>query len=197
MKANDIKERILETTKRLLIEQGQVTIKDITSASYTNIASVNYHFGSKEALLERITKEAIDVLKNDVVSILLKEGENRNKRQLLEEIIDYIYTYCLENIGIVSYLFLSTDYQISSSNLLIDTFFSDNEFTRFIYQEVGLTSKLLNQTQIKARYMVLFSSFAMPLFISISKNQTKEKDTLLSDLEFRKFFIEEILRIVN
>ena len=197
MKTDDIKDKIIEMTRTLLIKQGTVTIKEIADLSYTNIASVNYHFGSKENLLGIITENAIDELKKHVIQILLNKKEEHSKRDVLESVIDYIYTYCIENIGIVSYLFLSKDFQATSSNILIDTFFSENEFTRFIYQEVGLSSDLLNEAQIKARYLVLFSSFALPLFISISKLQNNSKDTLLNNPEFKKYFIEELLRIAN
>lgn len=197
MKTDDIKDKIIETTRTLLIKQGTVTIKEIADLSYTNIASVNYHFGSKENLLGIITENAIDELKKHVIQILLNKKEEHSKRDVLESVIDYIYTYCIENMGIVSYLFLSKDFQATSSNILIDTFFSENEFTRFIYQEVGLSSDLLNEAQIKARYLVLFSSFALPLFISISKLQNNSKDTLLNNPEFKKYFIEELLRIAN
>ena len=47
------KERILDVAERLFAEQGfpSTSLRDITAEAGVNLASVNYHFGSKEALL--------------------------------------------------------------------------------------------------------------------------------------------------
>jgi len=47
------KEALLDAAKRLLRERGyaRITARDLVAASGTNLASIGYHFGSKEALL--------------------------------------------------------------------------------------------------------------------------------------------------
>ena len=47
------KERILNVAERLFAKQGfpSTSLRDITTEASVNLASVNYHFGSKEALL--------------------------------------------------------------------------------------------------------------------------------------------------
>ncbi|RFB33962.1 TetR/AcrR family transcriptional regulator [Brevibacillus sp. VP] len=56
------KEKILETTLELIKKEGfeRVTIRKIATKSETNIALINYYFGSKE----RLISEAIKVLLN-------------------------------------------------------------------------------------------------------------------------------------
>jgi AcrR family transcriptional regulator len=56
------RERLLEGAKRCLYEKGygQTTARDIVAASGTNLASIGYHFGTKEALLNAAVIEAID-----------------------------------------------------------------------------------------------------------------------------------------
>ncbi len=55
------KQRLLEATLTLLAERGEdgVTLRDITSAAETNVASVSYHFGSLGALCCATAKDAI------------------------------------------------------------------------------------------------------------------------------------------
>lgn len=55
------REQLLEGAKRCLAEKGyeRTTARDIVAASGTNLASIGYHFGSKEALL---TQAMIEVL---------------------------------------------------------------------------------------------------------------------------------------
>jgi AcrR family transcriptional regulator len=47
------KDRILDVAERLFAEKGfaETSLRDITSAAGTNLAAVNYHFQSKDALL--------------------------------------------------------------------------------------------------------------------------------------------------
>ncbi|MFF2773592.1 TetR/AcrR family transcriptional regulator [Streptomyces sp. NPDC058052] len=49
------KEDLLEGAKRCLLEKGygRTTARDIVAASGTNLASIGYHYGSKDALLQR------------------------------------------------------------------------------------------------------------------------------------------------
>ncbi|MFF3841070.1 TetR/AcrR family transcriptional regulator [Streptomyces sp. NPDC001930] len=49
------KEDLLEGAKRCLLEKGygRTTARDIVAASGTNLASIGYHYGSKEALLQQ------------------------------------------------------------------------------------------------------------------------------------------------
>src|SRR5918997_1679891 len=56
------REQLLEGAKRCLIERGyaHTTARDIVAASGTNLASIGYHFGSKEALLNAAMIEAMD-----------------------------------------------------------------------------------------------------------------------------------------
>ncbi len=51
--AIETKERILDVAERLFADFGYkaTSLRDITSEAGVNLASVNYHFGSKDALL--------------------------------------------------------------------------------------------------------------------------------------------------
>ena len=56
------REDLLAGAKRCLYERGwaRTTARDIVAASGTNLASIGYHFGSKDALLTAALMEAID-----------------------------------------------------------------------------------------------------------------------------------------
>ena len=49
----DTRERILDAAERLFMAHGYdgTSMRHITSEAQVNLASVNYHFGSKEALM--------------------------------------------------------------------------------------------------------------------------------------------------
>lgn len=56
------KEELLAGARRCLYERGyaHTTARDIVAASGTNLASIGYHFGSKEALLNAAIVEGIE-----------------------------------------------------------------------------------------------------------------------------------------
>ena len=59
--ATDTKERILNVAERLFADRGfpATSLRDLTSEANVNIASVNYHFGSKEALLAAVLERRL------------------------------------------------------------------------------------------------------------------------------------------
>lgn len=63
------KEQLLEGAKRCLAEKGyaRTTARDIVAASGTNLASIGYHYGSKEALLNAAMVSAISDFTDQVL----------------------------------------------------------------------------------------------------------------------------------
>jgi AcrR family transcriptional regulator len=56
------RDALLDAAKRLLREgdYGNITARDLVAASKTNLGSIGYHFGSKEALLNEAIGEALE-----------------------------------------------------------------------------------------------------------------------------------------
>jgi AcrR family transcriptional regulator len=55
------RDRILRVASKLFSDHGfeRTTMRAITAAAQCNLASVNYHFGSKQALIEAVIEQAI------------------------------------------------------------------------------------------------------------------------------------------
>lgn len=197
MRNLEIKKKIITETKALISQQRNVTIKDIADRCYMNIASVNYYFGSKELLIQQVLEEVIQSLKMEITH-LLEVNEHKTKTELLEAMITYTYNFSLENIGLISYLFLNQDSSEQAGNLLIQTFFSNNTFTNLIYEKLNVEMKTQDPMAIYAKYVILFSSFAMPLFISIASStaSTVQIETFKNEI-FRQYFIRELIRLIE
>ena len=106
----------------------------------------------------------------------------------------------LINYLIINALGNSQHKHINHKKLLIKTFFSENDFTNMIFTQLKTTNTSEHQYAIYARYMILFSSFCMPLFISISQHSTYDSSyakQTFSDPTFRKYFIDELMNILN
>jgi AcrR family transcriptional regulator len=199
MASDDIKRKLIENTKKLLQERASITIKDIADASFVNIAAVNYHFGSKESLMRIVLNEILENLKAYVTQELIQVKNNKTFEEKLEMMINYMYNFALENVGLLNYLFLSNELQKESSSLLIDQFFADNTFTRVVYQSLAESTSTMNEKELRAKYILLFSSFCIPLFIQISqtKLQGSMRIELFKDPEFRQTYIKSIMKVLS
>ncbi|WP_246222478.1 TetR/AcrR family transcriptional regulator [Phytoactinopolyspora limicola] len=69
------REALLEGAKRCLYEKGyaRTTARDIVAASGTNLASIGYHFGSKEALLNAALTEAVTEMGQELLQATSKD----------------------------------------------------------------------------------------------------------------------------
>lgn len=68
----DTRERILDVAERLFMAHGYegTSMRMITSAAEVNLAAVNYHFGSKEALLREVFRRRLAWLNHERLQAL-------------------------------------------------------------------------------------------------------------------------------
>jgi len=73
--SQETKERILDVAERLFAAKGfhHTSLRALTGEAGVNLAAVNYHFGSKEALLKSLFARRLDPL-------------NRERRQRIEQV---------------------------------------------------------------------------------------------------------------
>ena len=59
--AEDTQPKLIAATETLLVEKGHasVTLRDITELAGANVASVAYHFGSKDELVAKVFRDAL------------------------------------------------------------------------------------------------------------------------------------------
>ena len=193
MRSNQIKRLIIEKTKELLKKNKNVTIKEIADACYVNIASVNYYFGSKDALLKIVTEEFIENLKVSLMEIITEQNGPNYIENTLRKTIQLLFERFLENAGIMSYLLENIGNE--QGNILKDLFFTKNEFTEQIFTVFKQTTEEQNQMRLEARYIILFASFILPLVLSLSL----EDETLdyYVRQNFTDLYLEELVHVIK
>jgi AcrR family transcriptional regulator len=69
------REALLDGARRCLLERGyaRTTARDLVAASGTNLASIGYHFGSKEALLNRVIQQCFDEYIDQITRIVFAD----------------------------------------------------------------------------------------------------------------------------
>lgn len=71
-RANETREKILNAAERLFMEFGYdaTSMRHITGEAEVNLAAVNYHFGSKEALIQEVFRRRLDWLNDERLRVL-------------------------------------------------------------------------------------------------------------------------------
>jgi AcrR family transcriptional regulator len=69
------REALLDGARRCLLERGyaRTTARDLVAASGTNLASIGYHFGSKEALLNGAMQQCFDEYIEQITRIVFAD----------------------------------------------------------------------------------------------------------------------------
>lgn len=189
------KESIIQTTKELLKTRTNLTIKDITDASNINVAAVNYYFGSKENLVNIVLKEVITELKTKIYHELLipsnNKGKNDNTELMINKAVDLIYAFSEEYIGVIYLSFIGSEGNDSSANILVDEFLTDSVFLEQLFKVFSEITGITDKTKLAAKYIILFSSFGVPLFLqSIIPTITNTKFK-----EYRDAYVKELVKV--
>ena len=83
--------RLLEAAEQLFSEEGfdRVSVRDITERAKANVAAVNYHFGSREGLVEQVMERYINPVNEERVARLdTLERRAGSKPVPVEELLD-------------------------------------------------------------------------------------------------------------
>ena len=91
----DTRAALLETAEKLFLAHGYegVSIRQITRACNTNVASVNYHFKDKTSLFREALTLRLDQITGDKLD-LLQELNKKTPRATLEEVLRaYIHSF--------------------------------------------------------------------------------------------------------
>ena len=92
MSQPDTKQRILDAAEHLFARHGYhaTSLRGITTAAAANLAAVNYHFGSKEALLEAVIVRRLDPLneiRSGQLEALLQKAATAGRRPACRDVL--------------------------------------------------------------------------------------------------------------
>ncbi|TKC81657.1 TetR/AcrR family transcriptional regulator [Trinickia terrae] len=91
--AGDTKARILDAAEDLFIECGYeaLSLRHITSRAEVNLAAVNYHFGSKEALIHAMLARRLDRLNEERLKLLDRFDTQLGSRLTCEHVLGAMF----------------------------------------------------------------------------------------------------------
>jgi len=94
LRSSNTRESILDTAEALFAQQGHdgTSMRQITGAAGVNLASVNYHFGSKESLVQAVLKRRLEVLNRERLRLLDElEAQAQGKPLKPSQIVDAFF----------------------------------------------------------------------------------------------------------
>lgn len=88
-KAELTQKAILDAAERLFVEKGHdnTSIRDITQAAKVNLASINYHFGSKDELIIAVMKRRLGAINHERLRLLDELEEKSNGKPIKPSLI--------------------------------------------------------------------------------------------------------------
>ncbi|HMV22657.1 MAG TPA: TetR family transcriptional regulator [Rhodocyclaceae bacterium] len=99
---NATRERILDTAETLFMAQGYegTSMRQITGQAQVNLAAVNYHFGSKEELLQEVFRRRLKWLNDERLRVLdALEAEAGGHALKPSQIVDAFFGTLLRMAG--------------------------------------------------------------------------------------------------
>jgi len=194
----DIRKNIIDVTRRLIMQKPSITIREIADACYVNVAAVNYYFGSKDRLLAIVLEEIIREIKEVVMTRLLQVPPETPIEATLEMMVDLIYSYAANNMGVLAYLIMNVENRDATSREFIGAFFKESDFKRMVFDKLREATGLNNDEALTARYVLIFSCFVIPMLIQLI--QLPDGGTKIADLrneEFKRQYIQQLVQMVR
>ena len=117
------KTKLLDTAERLFAQRGffGTSVRDVTAAAGVRLASVNYHFRSKEELFRDVVLRRATVLTHDRLVLLERMGALRSQSRRLHALVSAFVTPLVErgrqSQGYRDYFALIA--QVASSRLFV------------------------------------------------------------------------------
>jgi AcrR family transcriptional regulator len=97
----DTKTRILDVAERLFGANGfdSTSLRDITAEAQVNLAAVNYHFQSKESLIDAVIARRIEPVNRKRLEMLDKAGPSPTLEQILASFLQPVLELNCENVA--------------------------------------------------------------------------------------------------
>lgn len=194
MQKPDTKQSLISAVKELILSGESFTVKDISEMAYTNIAAINYHFGSKNALVNLALDEMVENYRVTVVNELKKDYGS--SIEYADSFLNLIADKYSVNKGVIKFI-VSTD--TGDKSRLVDRFLFDEELTDLVYEKMEKMTGTKDPEVQLSNYLICLSAFIMPLLFECQSDEGgggKGVSMLLSD-DMRGVFVSQLIKLFS
>lgn len=187
----DTKRLLIDAAKRLLKEKGFFTVKDISEATFTNIASINYHFSDKNSLIREALNELVEEFKVKLLETFDRDFET--DREAIETVLNVLPEFYSQYRGAIKYMLIAEDPELEQG--LADKFFFDPSFANTFICRIPSDGTEADPRILFYKYAISISAFLFPLLLEGRSSSTDNMLSLtaLKDKDNRDAFINTIM----
>lgn len=194
---SNTKDKILIVAIDIFGSKGEVTTREITEIAGVNIASINYHFGSKNNLLKEVEEYYSEILYN-MQNEIINNLECNPKEKLIywaNSLIEFMLKYPAL-ITLVSDL-VSKDIHYNPG--LLKKFFFNLDLKEKIEEIISEITEIEDKKILNLRYTQIFSGILGPiLFQTITNVYSSERVFYdINNYEERMIYIEELINSIT
>lgn len=167
IKGERIRQRMIETTARILREQGfrEATVRRIASEAHVNIASVRYYFGSKEELVGL----ALDYMMGNFETIVAYLDDTRvPAKERLRRYMAAYFRLARQHPALFRSISRPTRSDAQDTYFVYLTLLYDQCWAKFMKNVAEMTG-LTDKKDIELKSMQLFSAIEFPIILETNK----------------------------
>lgn len=190
------KEKVLSATIELYGRRGDITVRQICDKAGVNIASINYHFGSKDNLLKEVERYYSSLL-YDMQKRIIMDDKKPSKEKLIDW-ADALMKFVLDYpalIMLVANLVLQDE---SYNTDMIDKVLGDPESKENIQKTIYSITNIDDKEILNFKYMQLFSGVIGPIVFQMIPNikDTNKVFIDLNDQVERRRYIKDLVETI-
>lgn len=185
-KKNKTTEKIKKAAHDLFLQKGfaSTSIREIAENAGTNVALLNYHFGSKKNLYEVVLQEKIQQLMQKIVPIVFNEETSIETK--IDDMVDAYIDFLQENPDLLTFVF--NEVRKNNFDFIKESGLGDIIHQSYFLKQLSEASQLKNPFQILMSLvsMVVFPFMAQPFLI---QSKVLDHDKFLEMMIERKKLI--------
>lgn len=195
MRATAAKSKIIGATKTLLKSNPNITVKEIAEASYVNVAAINYYFGSKNHLINIISTEFVNELKEGIIRIIIQHTGDSDLKSLFDETFKFVKDMINDNFGILYHLLNNVGND--QGDVLLESFFSNSPFIDQLLNMISIKTGIEDKDRVSVIYIMIFASIIFPMRFKTKSMKYPEFAEFIKSDRFDELLLEEMDRLIK
>ncbi|MGL5150929.1 MAG: TetR/AcrR family transcriptional regulator [Clostridium sp.] len=188
----EAKDRILKAAIELMMENGEITTREVTERAGVNVASINYYFGNKNNLLKVIEEHFSNILLELQESLLC--DENSKPREKLKKWALGLMEYMLKYPAIIPLIVSLVNEDKKYSPKIVEKIYMNVDIIKEISILISIETGIVNPKLVGFKYTQIFSGIMGPIINELLNSLYSQGiPSQLNTEELRKEYVDNLV----